>query len=320
MGWAEHQLPNGDEIFLDHVAYFVADLDGAAQSLERLGFQVSPINVHYNPDEHGDLVPAGTSNRLVLFERGFVEVLAASHDTPLANQLREALDRYQGLHLIALTHPDMASQRERLVQAGFAMQQVVELRRRVETPEGERLMAYSVLRTKPGEMPEGRVQMLTNHTPELLWTGRATVHQNRVEALTSLLICVEDPRSAALRYGRFTGRAADGGNSFHSIPLDRGRILLVGPGDAVRIIPGLIPPDLPYIAGVALRCADIGAAQRVLTRKGIRPVATSSELVCVGPADALGAHLLFHAASLDNPWQSLADGPHRRAGGEPSGA
>jgi hypothetical protein len=304
--WIDRQLPQGDEIFLDHVGFFVTDLEVAARQLERLGFQVSPLNVQHNADEHGELVPTGTSNRLALLERGFIEMLAATGETPLADQLRGAVARYQGLHLIALTHADMAAQRRRLVNAGFAMQRIVNLRRRVATVDGERQMAYSVLRTEPGEMAEGRVQMLTNHTPELLWTPGSAVHDNRVDALTQLLVCVRDPVEAVLRYGRFCGRGVSGDEQIAIVALERGDILLVSASRAVSMLPDLTLPDLPYIAGIALRSADLEATRRVLTREAIKTPFATDELICVGPVDALGAYLLFHARSVDAPWQALA--------------
>ncbi len=46
--WSDQQVPEGDQIFLDHVAHFVGDLDQAAAALRRLGFQVSPINLQEN--------------------------------------------------------------------------------------------------------------------------------------------------------------------------------------------------------------------------------------------------------------------------------
>ncbi len=167
-------------------------------------------------------------------------------------------------------------------------------------------MAYSVLRTEPGEMAEGRVQMLTNHTPELLWTPGSTVHDNQVDALTQLLICVRDPVEAALRYGRFCGREIGGDEQCAVVALERGDILLVSPSRAAAMLPDLTLPDLPYIAGIALRSADLAATRRVLMREAIKTPIATDELICVGPVDALGAYLLFHAGSVDAPWQALA--------------
>src|SRR5687768_8035722 len=131
--WIDAQLPQGDQVFLDHVGYFVHDLEAAGEQLVRLGFQVSLINVQTNADAAGVLHPSGTSNRVVRLGRGYFEVLTATHDTPLADQLRQALARYQGIHLIALSHDDIPAQHERLTAAGFAMQPVISLRRRDRT-------------------------------------------------------------------------------------------------------------------------------------------------------------------------------------------
>ena len=51
--WTERQLPQRGEVFIDHVGYFVADLDAAGAQLERLGFRVSLVNVQTNADAKG---------------------------------------------------------------------------------------------------------------------------------------------------------------------------------------------------------------------------------------------------------------------------
>src|SRR5947209_12869323 len=115
VSWAERQLPERGEIFLDHVGYFVADLDAAGAQLERLGFRVSHINVQTNADASGARKPSGTSNRLAKLTFGFIEMLAATHDTPVADQFRHALARHSGVHLIALSAEDMRRERARLI-------------------------------------------------------------------------------------------------------------------------------------------------------------------------------------------------------------
>ena len=69
--WTERQLPQHGEVFIDHVGYFVADLDAAGAQLERLGFRVSLVNVQTNADASGALKPSGTSNRLAKLSSAF---------------------------------------------------------------------------------------------------------------------------------------------------------------------------------------------------------------------------------------------------------
>lgn len=305
-GWIDRQMPVGDEIFLDHVGYFAAGLDRAGETLARLVFQVSSVNTQYNADDEGELTLSGTSNRLVKLRRGFLEVLAATSDTPLADRLRAGLGRYAGLHVVALTHPDMAAQRRRLVADGFAMQEPVNLRRRVPTAEGERVMAYTVLRTGPDVMPEGRVQMLTTHTPELFWTPGATEHANLADGLTDLLVCVSDPVEAAARFARFAARPTRRRRDWIELALDRGRMLFADAAAVVRLIDGFKPPGMPYIVGQALRTRSVTAVDRTLRGSGIAPVHADRGLICIHPSDALGGYLLFHEASVADPWSELA--------------
>jgi len=302
----DRQMPQGHEVFLDHTGFFAADLGTAGAALERLGFQVSGMNVQYNADSAGGLAPSGTSNRLVKLRRGFLEILAATSETPLADQLRQGLARYEGLHVVALTHPDMVAQRARLVDAGFAMQEPVNLRRRIATPEGERQMAYSVLRTEPGVMPEGRVQMLTTHTPEFFWTPGVTEHANGADALTDLLICVENVREAAGRFGQFTARQPEFREGLAEIALDRGRIV-VAEGDRVgAMLPGYAPPILPHIVGQGIRTRDMAVSAHFFAQAGVGPAVSRGGMGCIGPTDALGAYLLFHDRTVARPWTALA--------------
>src|SRR4051812_29042624 len=99
---ARAQPPRPSELNLDHIAHFVPDVDAASAALESLGFTLTP----YSPQSHrlapgAPLVPAGTGNRCMMFERGYVEFLTPTAATPLAEQLRDAMRRYVGVHLVA---------------------------------------------------------------------------------------------------------------------------------------------------------------------------------------------------------------------------
>lgn len=305
-GWVARQLPEADEVFLDHVGYFVADLDAAGRQLERLGFRVSLVNVQTNADETGALKPSGTSNRLARLRYGFIEILAATHDTPLAQQFRQAIVRYAGLHLIALSHDDIPATRERLVADGFAMQPVVSLNRRDRTLPDAPIVHFSVLRPQPGVMPEGRVQFVKPHTPDTVWREELITTENGVEGLGDMLLCVADRAEAAARFGRYAGRASVEADDMSIVALDRSRLLFVAREGLATRLPGFTPPAVPFMAGQALRCSDIGAARAVLEKGGITPLVATDDLICVGPDDALGAFMVFHAARVSEPWDKLA--------------
>jgi catechol 2,3-dioxygenase-like lactoylglutathione lyase family enzyme len=304
VSWTDRQLPQGDEVFIDHVGYFVHDLEAAGKQLERLGFRASLVNVQTNADASGALKPSGTSNRLAKLKFGFLEILAATHDTPLAEQFKKQIARYSGLHLIAFSAADMARERERLIGAGFAMQGVVELKRRDRTLPGEPEVHFSVLRPEPGEMAEGRIQWVTPHTPDTVWRPE-TISQNGVEGLSDILLCVDDPAAVAARYGRYLGRTPVVRGEMYAIALDRGGMVFADANEAAKILPHFRAPPLPFMAGQALR-ADLAIARAAIEQAGVRPVLSSSDLICLGPVDALGAYLLFHTSAVSDPWSALA--------------
>ena len=140
----------------------------------------------------------------------------------------QAIQRYQGLHLIAFTHADVTGERRRLMEGGFQMQPVVQLRRPVRiAPDETRQTHIDVLRPQPGQMSEGRVQLLTNHTPELFWRPGTTDHANGAVALTGLTLLVRDTAAVAGRYGRYTARSPMTCGDQQVIRLDRGELRFV---------------------------------------------------------------------------------------------
>lgn len=303
MTWVARQLPRGGEVFIDHVGYFVHDLAAAGAQLERLGFRVSLVNVQTNADASGALKPSGTSNRLAKLKFGFLEILAATHDTPLAAQFNKQIARYSGLQLIAFSAADLARERERLTAAGFEMQPLVELKRRDRTLPGDPEVHFSVLRPEPGVMAEGRIQWVTPHTPDTVWRPE-TISQNGVEGPSDILLCVDDPAATADRYGRYLGRAPVARGGMHAIALDRGGVVFADAATAAKILPDFSPPSLPFMAGQALR-ADLAIARAAIERAGVRPVFASGDLICLGAADALGGAMLFHAPGVTDPWGAL---------------
>ena len=245
MTWIDRQLPERDEIFIDHVGYFVHDLEAAGAQLERLGFRVSAINVQTNADASGALKPSGTSNRLAKLKFGFLELLAATHDTPLADQFKQQIARYSGLQLIAFSAEDMQRERARLLEAGFAMQEVVELKRRDRTLPGTPEVHFSVLRPQPGVMAEGRVQWVRPNTPDVVWRAETITTENGAEGLTDMLLCVDDPAGAAARYGRYVGRAPIVRGGMHVVMLERGGLVFVDAAGAATTLPDFHAPSMP---------------------------------------------------------------------------
>lgn len=287
------QLPDAGAVFLDHVAHFVPAIDRAAEALERCGFRLTPFTAQSNQVD-GKLVAAGTGNRCAMLRRGYVELLVATGDTPLARQLEERLARHVGLHLAAFSSADAAAEQRRVVDAGFPVLPLVDMRRPVRGEDGEQEARFTIARIAPGVMPEGRTQFLTHHTEELVWREPYLEHPNGAQSLSVLWIAAADPDEPAQRFARFTGRPARRDGEVMAVALERGSLRFASPGYLQRqfgIAPG---PPLPYLAAYEIEVASRERVSRLLASAGLatRPVSGGAALSL---PPVLGGAIVFRA-------------------------
>ena len=281
------------------MGWFVPDMDVAGRQFEALGFVLTPFVAQNNADpEGGAPVPAGTGNRCAMLRRGYLEILTASEGvgTPLAQQLNEAVARYTGLHLIAFTIDDADSAHAKLEESGFAPQPPVHLRRPLAMPDGGQAeVAFTVLRVPPGAMAEGRVQMLRQETPDLVWQDYLVARDNGIAALGGVLLCVDDPVEASDRFARFTGRAARGSDEYRVIDLDRGRLGFATEDRCRALLPGLEIPTTPFMAAVALQADDPRVIEELCASRHIGLLDDAGDgTVRIDPAAASGAAMVVY--------------------------
>jgi hypothetical protein len=295
-------LPRGDAIFLDHLAHWVPDIHAAAALLDRLGFLLTPYAEHVHASDTGP-VPAGSANRCVMLACGYLEVLTAVGDTPIAGEVRAALGRYTGLHLAAFCVADAAAHRERLVSAGFPQRAAVTLARATTTADGKACtLQFTVVRPEVGCLAEGRVQFLTHHTPDELWQPRWLEHPNTARGLTDMLFCVVDPGEASRRYARYLGRPAEAVDGGYVLRVERGRLALLDAEHVSRALPGSGIPCVPFMAAYAIDCANIGSARAVLGASGIDYIDNAERALTVPPQSALGGSITFTEGGALPPW------------------
>lgn len=295
------QPPSPGKLNIDHVAHFVPHIDAASSALEQAGFTLTPFSAQsHRLEPGGPLVPAGSGNRCVMLREGYLEFLTPTADTPIANQLRTAIQRYTGIHLIAFGSADADADHKRLDKNGFTPLPTVALQRQIGTEQGEETARFSVVRVPPGTMAEGRIQYCQQHTPQWLWQLRWTGHANGARGLAAVIICVADPQEAAQRYARFTGLLAQLGNDQWRINTQRGALLFVTPEQLQRSL-GISAPALPWIAGYVLTSDDLA-----LTRSRLKagPCITrdldAAHLLLEWP-NALGGLVIFQTAGAALP-------------------
>ena len=282
---ADRQLPLGEETFLDHVGHFVRDPQAASGALARAGFAPTPVSVQVNPGADGSERLTGTGNVTAMLSRGYIEALFKTADTPLGRELETALARHGGIHLAAFAVADAAAAHRRLAAAGFRVQPVLEMRRRVDTGAGPGTAAFTLARLEPGEMPEGRIQILTHRSESTVWQPRWLKHPNGALALTGIVIAVADPEEAAERFARFTGREAARSASGQTIALDRGRVELVTAGAFQRRLPEIPIPSLPFAGAYGIRVASLPRLDDLFRHAGLATRGSERGLIAPFPAE-----------------------------------
>jgi hypothetical protein len=249
---------------LDHVAHFLPDIERAGAALTRLGFTLTPFSAQSHrlqPD--GPLVPAGTGNRCVMLKRGYLEFLTPTHDTPNAQQLRVAINRYTGVHLIAFGTQTPDADFQRLSAAGFQPLTPVALQREVSTETGSATARFTVVRVAPAAMAEGRIQFCQHHTPDVVWQPRWLAHANHAAGLAGVLLCVANPADAAQRYARFAGLPAQPSGAAWRVDCARGYLLFVPPA-LLQSSCGVSAPALPWIAGYVIDSDNLPATKALI--------------------------------------------------------
>lgn len=279
---AQRQKPAPGELFLDHVSHFVPDLGAAAELLQRLGFAVTPPSAQVAEGRQ-----VGASNRCVMLEQGYLEILTPTHDTPTAQRMRARIDRFVGVHLACFGTPDAEGEHRRLAAHGFEPQPLVELQRETEPGSGQ-VVRFQVARPAPSAMPEGRVQYVQQLTPEQIWRAEHLRHSNGVRALSAVYVLADDVPAAAARWARFSGLLPRPGPAWVELTASRGSVIIGNKRFLERYGAFRGLPEPPALAGYALlcrnaaafakRCAKQGLAVRKLPRQEIYSVALPSAL------------------------------------------
>ncbi len=297
------RLPAGDEIFLDHVGHFVRDGEAASRALARCGFAPTPISIQVNPDTAGGSQPTGTGNVTAMLERGYLEILFKTSDTPLGRELETALTRHAGVHLAAFAVANADKAHRRLAADGFAVRALVHMQRPVETASGAATAAFSIARVEPEAMPEGRIQLLTHHTEQAVWQERWLKHPNSAIGLIDVVIAVADVEEAAQRFARFAGRAATWTPGGALIRLDRGGVYLVTHDRVAERLPEVAIAELPFMAGYALCVQSLAAAEIAVDRADLEWRAINDGIIAAFPAELGEGAWFFVERASALPWR-----------------
>ena len=283
MAIAAAQLPPPGSLIVDHVSHFVPDLGEAARALDALGFAVTPPSIQQTQDG-----PAGTANVCVMLEHGYLEFLAPTADTPNARRLRASMQRYPGVHLCCFGTPDAGGEHRRLGDHGFSPLPIVNLQR--ETAQRQ-IAKFHVVRAAPEKMPEGRIQYVQHHTPEVIWLPQYLGHTNNVVKLACVFAVADDPVAAAARWARFAALLPRPAGDYVHLAAARGHVLIGRRESWIRLLGDA--PAAPALAGCALECRDPAILASRCERLGLALRRIRDGLYAVALPAALGGSWIF---------------------------
>ena len=286
-------MSGAEGLVLDHVAVVVPDLARAAASYERLGFRLTPQSSHKGPlKPGGPLEPFGTGNHCAMFTDGYLELLGITDSNGYTGEVTPLLQKYAGLHLIALGCRDARQAALDLGRRLGAELAVRELGRDVPQAEGgAKPAAFRIVALPPGTFPEAKLFLIEHATPDVLWQPALLSQPNGVIALAGAVLCVASPPETLQRLSRILGREDTGGR----FTLPRGTLEVVDRRELSTRY-GVEPLVLPMVAVARYAVSDIASTARYLRDQGV-PIQQKDGRVWVGPEVAEGAILEFVPAS-----------------------
>jgi catechol 2,3-dioxygenase-like lactoylglutathione lyase family enzyme len=283
---------------LDHVGIAVRDLDAAARRFERLGFQLTPRGYHTLPANADGMRPrAGTANYCVMLKRGYIELIGIV-DPDYVGRLWEALDRYEGLHIVAFGTPDAKAAAADLRRAGLPAADMRPLERPLVKDGIEALARFEIVDFPDDIVPEIYSFAIHHTTPDLLWQPKLLAHANGVVSLEEIAIVVEEAADFAARLSRLVGIKAEGTDEL-TLPLAAGAVRIVGRQWLDRNVSGA-PFNLPWVAVMTLGVSDIEATAALLQRNGVTFEKGDARLV-VSASEACGVEIAFVRRGADQP-------------------
>ncbi|MFF6887802.1 VOC family protein [Streptomyces sp. NPDC012421] len=297
---------------LHHVGHVVSDMARAMALYRRLGFRVAPPAVPaLAPREGAAPEPFGAANTHADLARGFVELVtplkpgeteglpsdtrivplqAPPETLPLVmSRIEETSarlagwrDRFEGLHILMFSSPDIAAAADRLTAAGVGHGGVNTVGRPVETPDGVRTEPIRYLEIDGA--PEGRVGVVADLDPEFR-PARRLDHPNGAQDLVEAVLCVPEGQLPLVRerYERYLG---------HPV-LPEGPVTLLTTAGLADLLPGEVPPALPALVASTVTVPDLARVRGLLAENGL-PVRETPRGELFVPAEAaLGAALIF---------------------------
>ena len=276
---------------IDHVLIGVDSLEDARSIYEKLGFTATPRGSH---------IGWGTANYCIMFEEDYIELLGIVDPSLETNGLDTALaERGEGLLGVALASDDPDACYRSLDEDGLEPSEPLELKRKLELPEGDVLPEFTLIRLTSSAGLTAKNLFICHHlTPELVRQPEWLTHANGAKYINSVVVVVEDPGALADYYQRLCGSInVTLTDNTLTVRFGRGSLIFVNNRDIDLLFPGLTisdeMPSLPHLIAMTIAVDNLDQTAKHLTEKDVKLQKVANGTLRIDPADACGLLLEF---------------------------
>jgi catechol 2,3-dioxygenase-like lactoylglutathione lyase family enzyme len=279
---------------IDHALIGVEDLEDARSVYEKLGFTTTPRGSH---------IGWGTANYCIMFDDDYIELLGIVDPSSETNGLDAALEeRGEGLLGVALATDDPDACYQSLKEDGLEPTGPLELKRKLELPDGDVLPEFSLIRLTSSAGLTAKNLFICHHlTPELVRQPDWLSHANGAKYINSIVVVVDNPGTLAGYYQRLCGSInVTLTDNTLTVNFGRGSLIFVNERDIDLLFPGLTVadelPDLPYLLAMTIAVDNLDETAQYLSDKGVAQQKVANGTLRINPKDACGLLLEFTAA------------------------
>jgi len=275
---------------LDHTLVGVEDLEGARETYKKLGFTLTPRGSH---------IGWGTANYCIMFEKDYIELLGVADPSLESNGLDKLLeDRGEGLLGVALSSDNPEKTRESLDEASLNPTDLIQLKRKLELPEGEVIPEFKLIRISAEGLSDRNLFICHHLTPELIRKPEWEIHKNGAQYIKSVVILVEKPADLREYYTRLFGTLnVTLTDSTMTVRVGQLNMIFVSDRDLDLLFPGIVSsgeePELPHLFAMTLAVKNVEDTGEYLAQVDLKTQKISGGVLRVQPKDACGVLMEF---------------------------
>ena len=242
---------------LDHAGYGVRDLHATIDLFKRLGFSPTKEKKLMTRDpDSGGFRPLGQLSAHLVFEKGYLELSAP---TSRDNHLIPLIERYPGIHILALAAENVEEQRRYCRKWYRDLTPVRQASRNIEYGKNHGIARFKWFPLPADVFSEGIVCSVEHLTRDLVFQREVLCHPNKVCALAGIYLCARNPALMKKKYEPFS-------KSEHGLPHvhEDGHLRIINSADMMEHDFCRTLPDQDAIIGLDMETRSLAILKDVL--------------------------------------------------------